>query len=93
MKMKRNPDLILRNIAGEVLLVPTGAMAQQFNGMITLNEVAAFLWENLEEVASREEMVQKVLDEFEVDQETAAADVNGFIDMLLAQKFALEEQE
>ena len=37
--MKRNTDFMLRDIAGEVILVPTGAATQQFNGMITLNEV------------------------------------------------------
>ena len=47
--MKRNTDFMLRDIAGEVILVPTGAATQQFNGMITLNEVAAFIWKNLDE--------------------------------------------
>ena len=49
--MKRNTDFMLRDIAGEVILVPTGAATQQFNGMITLNEVAAFIWKNLDETA------------------------------------------
>lgn len=39
--MKRNTDFMLRDIAGEVILVPTGAATQQFNGMITLNEETA----------------------------------------------------
>lgn len=57
MRMKRNPDLILRNIAGDILLVLSGELAQYFNGMITLNEVAAFIWERIEEVSNREEIV------------------------------------
>ena len=51
--MKRNTDFMLRDIAGEVILVPTGAATQQFNGMITLNEVAAFIWKNLDEETAR----------------------------------------
>ena len=51
--MKRNTDFMLRDIAGEVILVPTGAATQQFNGMITLNEVAAFIWKNLNEKDSK----------------------------------------
>lgn len=54
--MKRNTDFMLRDIAGEVILVPTGAATQQFNGMITLNEVAAFIWKNLDESKSKEEL-------------------------------------
>lgn len=92
MKLRRNPDLILRKIADDILLIPTGAMAQRFNGMITLNEVAGFLWENLEEVSSRQEMTQRVIDEFEVDEQTASMDVNGFLDMLLEKGFAVDEQ-
>ena len=65
--MKRNTDFMLRDIAGEVILVPTGAATQQFNGMITLNEVAAFIWKNLDESKSKEELVDKIMDEFEVD--------------------------
>lgn len=92
MKLRRNPDLIFRKIAGEPLLIPTGTLAQRFNGMITLNEVAGFLWEHLEEVSSREEMVQRLLEEFEVDDQTAVRDVNGFLDMLLEKKFAVDEE-
>lgn len=92
MKMKRNPDLILRSIAGETMLIPTGALAQDFNGMITLNDVAAFIWENLEKVESQDELLRLVLDEFEVDEATADADLNGFLKMLLAKGFAGFEQ-
>ena len=80
--MKRNSDFMLRNIAGEVVLVPTGQATQQFNGLITLNEVAAFIWKNLDEAGTREQLVKMILDEFEVDQKTAEADVDGFINAL-----------
>ena len=80
--MKRNTDFMLRDIAGEVILVPTGAATQQFNGMITLNEVAAFIWKNLDESESRDILVDKIIDEFEVDRETATRDVIGFVNAL-----------
>ena len=66
--MKRNTDFMLRDIAGEVILVPTGAATQQFNGMITLNEVAAFIWKNLDESKSKEELVDKIMDAFLIHQ-------------------------
>ena len=90
--MKRNPDLIYRSIAGENVLIPTGQLTQVFNGMITLNDVAVFIWENLERVDSQAELLQLVLDEFEVDEATADADVNGFLSMLLERGFAALEQ-
>lgn len=88
--MKLNPDYILRNVAGEMIVVPTGSASQKFNGMLNLNDTAAFLWENVETASSRETLVQMVLNEFEVDEETAVRDVNGFLDMLLQKGFATE---
>ena len=79
MRIKKNPDLIMRNIAGECVLVPTGELAAKFNGMITLNASAKFIWEHMEEVSNQEELVALLLDAFEVDEETAAHDVRGFI--------------
>lgn len=89
--MKRNTDFMLRDIAGEVILVPTGAATQQFNGMITLNEVAAFIWKNLDESESREILVDKIMDEFEVDRKTATRDVIGFVSALYERGLVLDE--
>ena len=87
--MKRNTDFMLRDIAGEVILVPTGAATQQFNGMITLNE--AFIWKNLDESESSEILVDKIMDEFEVDRETATRDVIGFVSALYERGLVLDE--
>ena len=69
--MNLNKDFILRNIAGESILVATGSATQDFNGMITLNEVATFILENIDECETEEVLVEKVLEEFEIDEETA----------------------
>ena len=89
--MKRNTDFMLRDIAGEVILVPTGAATQQFNGMITLNEVAAFIWKNLDESESSEILVDKIMAEFEVDRETATRDVRGVVSALYERGLVLDE--
>ena len=90
-QMKRNTDFMLRDIAVEVILVPTGAATQQFNGMITLNEVAAFIWKNLDESETKEILVDKIMDEFEVDRETAMRDVIGFVSALYERGLVLDE--
>lgn len=100
MKMIRNPDLIMRTIAGESLLIPTGKLAQQFNGMVTLNAVAAFIWEHLEAVEKKDaqrpeevleaqgELVRLVMEEFEVAEADARKDVDDFLKTLLTKGFA-----
>ena len=81
--MNLNKDFILRNIAGESILVATGSATQDFNGMITLNEVATFILENIDECEREEVLVGKVLEEFEVDEETARSDMREFLDQAI----------
>ena len=81
--MKKNNEFILRNIAGEVVLVPTGTITQNFNGLITLNSVGAFIWEHLEVAKDKEELVKLILDEYDIDEETAKRDTEAFLEMLL----------
>lgn len=81
--MIKNKDLVTREIVDETILVPIGSMAQKLNGMISLNEMAAFIWEHIEEAADFNQLVDMILDEYEVDRETAAVDASNFIMQLL----------
>lgn len=85
--MKIVKEFILREIAGEYVLVPTGATTQEFNGLITLSETAKFIWEHMEEADSLEEMIQLLLDNYEIDEETAKRDAIEFISQLLNSGF------
>ena len=65
--MRIAKEFILREIAGECVLVPTGATTQEFNGLITMSDTARFIWENMEKAESLKEMIQMILDEYEID--------------------------
>ena len=80
MKLKYN--FALREIAGDYVLVPLGEAALAFSGMITTNEVGAFLWETLKEDVTKEQLVARVLEEFEVDQETAFHDIEEWSEQM-----------
>lgn len=80
MKLKYN--FAIREIAGDYVLVPLGEAALAFSGMITTNEVGAFLWETLMEDVTKEQLVARVLEEFEVDQETAFHDIEEWIEQM-----------
>ena len=45
--MRVKKDFILREIAGDYIIIPTGKTALEFNGLITVNEVGASLWNML----------------------------------------------
>lgn len=45
---KTNKNYILRQIANEFILVPTGNDAEQMNGMLLVNSTFVFLWEQFQ---------------------------------------------
>ena len=77
MKIKR--EFVTREVAGDWLLVPVGRTAIDMNGMLTLNDTGAFLWEKLPEAENEAALVSALLEEYEVDRATAAADVEDFL--------------
>lgn len=81
--MKRIGEFVKRNIAGEALLVPTGKTAQQFNGMITMTEVAEFIYDHIEEATSMDNLIDMILEEYDVDRQTASQDATVFLMQLL----------
>lgn len=75
-------ELIKRTIAGEHFLVPVGTGAHQFKGMFALNELGAFLWDHISEAENEQDLVALILQEYEVDPDTAAADTREFLSTL-----------
>lgn len=77
MKIKNN--FVLRKVADSYVVVPVGSMTLDFNGMINLNETGAFLFEKMQEGATREELLKSLLEEYEVTEQLASADIDSFI--------------
>ena len=84
--MKIREGFTLRKVADEHIVIPTGGNIDKFGGAVVLSEVAAFIFEQLQQPVSREDLLTLVLAEFDVDRATAAAD----LDALLAQLRELE---
>ncbi len=80
--MKIKDGYLLREVAGSNIVVPVGEGAIDFSGVITLNEVGAFIWKILEKGASREDILEKMLSEYDVDKETAEKDIEEYISAL-----------
>lgn len=77
--MRIKYEFSVRNIVGDYVLVPLGEAAIKLSGMITTNDVGAFIVEQLQKDITKQELLEKVLDEFEIEVETAAADIDEFI--------------
>ena len=55
-------------------------MTLDFNGIINLNETGAFLFGLLQNGAEREELIEKMLEEYDVSADKAAADIDKFLE-------------
>lgn len=81
--MKVDKEFILREIAGDYIIIPTGKTVLEFNGLITVNEVGVFLWKLLQNEVTYEELVQAVLQEYDVEENVAREDVKEFLENLV----------
>lgn len=81
--MKIKEGFVLRTVAGSNIVVPVGAAALDFNGMITLNDSGAFLWKVLEQGGDVDAMVNALLGEYDVDAETARKCSEDFVAKLI----------
>lgn len=80
--MKLKMEFVLREIAGDSLLVPTGKTALDLNGMITLNPLGVEIWRMLPEVETEEEIVRRILEDYDAEPEQVRADVGEFLERL-----------
>ncbi|MBE5754005.1 MAG: PqqD family protein [Clostridiales bacterium] len=80
--MKVKDGFILREVAGNFIVVAVGGAVKNFNAVITLNETGVLLWRALEKGATQDELVKVILDEYDIDETTAKADVLAFINKL-----------
>ena len=89
--MKVKSGYILREVAGNYLVVAVGEEAMDFNGLITTNETGAFLWNKLSSDISEQELVSAMLVEYDIDEETASADISSFISKLKEAELLINE--
>ena len=77
--MKASTGFILRNLAGEYVVMPAGDNIGAFGGAILMNELSAFVWEQLKVSVARDELLARILDRYEVEEKTAAADLDALL--------------
>lgn len=78
--MKISKEFVLREIAGVYVIVPTGEAAFRFQGLITVNDTGAFLWNKLQEGEKTEaDLTDALCNEYETDRTEAAGDVAEFL--------------
>lgn len=78
--MKIKDNFLLRKISDSYVVVPVGSAVVDFSGLINLNESGAFLFKILQKGADENQLVDSLLEEYDVSREVATADVSRFIE-------------
>ena len=76
----KSPSIVTRKTGNEYVLVPVANNIADMNSVYTLNETGAFIWELIDGEKNVEDLIQAVISEYNIDRETATADVLTFID-------------
>ena len=89
--MKAKSGFVLRNVVGEYILMPVGDTISQFKGTMLLNEVSALVWEKLQNPVSRDDLLRAIMSEYDIDEATAAKDLDALLEKL--KRYGVVEEE
>lgn len=74
---------ILKQVGNCYAVIAVGENAKRFNIVITLNYSGQLLWNKVSEGCDEQDLVDVLMNEYEVDVETAKKDVQKFCDTLV----------
>ena len=78
--MKTKKGFILRQVCGENVIVAEGAENIDFSSIISMNESSAYLWNNIQgKEFDKNNLVELLTQEYDVDADTAAKDVEALV--------------
>ncbi len=75
-------EMVTREIAGEVILVPVRGKLAQLQQIFVLNPVGAYIWQHLDGERDLEAIHQGLVDTFEVESSEAEADLFEYLGAL-----------
>jgi len=79
---KMKSKFVVRGVGNELILVPLTGNVAQMNELFTMNETGRFIWENIDEKNTVEDLENLMTEAFEIDVETARRDIESFIKKL-----------
>mgnify|MGYP001233706598 CR=1 FL=1 len=83
---KLKSQFVTREVGNELVLVPLSNNVSNMKELFTMNETGRFIWENLTEKMTVDKLAEKLMQEFEVDEETAIKDIKLFLEKVSQMK-------
>ncbi len=75
-----SPSVVTRKTGNEYVLVPVANNIADMDSVYTLNETGAFIWDQIDGKRSVAEIIELLVQEFDIDKDNAGKDVFEFID-------------
>lgn len=91
-KFKANPDFLLREVAGEVVLIPIGEAGVFENSVISLNDTCRFLWKLFQTPKTAEDVIAEAKKEYSDPDGAMEQGIYSFISDYLRYGLLLEEE-
>lgn len=81
--MRVKEGFVLREVMGKKVIIAVGEASRTFRGMVQLNGSAAEIWEHISAGLAKTEIVDSMLQKYDVDRQTLEADVEKSIGLFL----------
>lgn len=82
MNMKIKDGFVLREVAGQAVVIAVGEASKEFHGMINLNATGKMVWQGIEQGLTEAEIVGKLVDQYDVTADKAQVDVHRMIEKM-----------
>ncbi len=82
--MKIKKGFMLRQVADSYVVVATGTATAQFNGVVTLNQTGALLWEQLVQGCEPEELTDLLKNRYGISENKAKEDADAFVEKVVS---------
>lgn len=93
MRYQVKQGYVIREIAGEYLVIPVSLQDEPESKVIILNSSGKLLWEALEQQKTMDELMEVMDENFEVSREEARGDIEEFIKQLNENGLLIIEEE
>ena len=80
--MRIKEGFVIREVAGQIMVIATGEASKDFHGMIKLNATGRDIWEGLQAGLSEEEIAGKLQDKYQIEESEAKADTVAFLNKM-----------
>ena len=89
--MRIKKGFVLREVAGQNMVIATGEASKDFHGMIKLNNTGKEIWQGLQEGLSEIQIAKGLQEKYQIEAEKAEQDTKELNEKMLEMGFVVNE--